>query len=394
MEPDMRILLYTFMTALGWVALVRSNEPRPDTPVLTLPGRVVVRSAGTEIGELSGRTIALAYSPDGNRLASVASNGGSSLAKQPYPPRTTNDLPSAACAIKLWDARDGKELSDLIDFFPGGVAAFSRDGKQLIIAYSGGLAPGDHVPSENVEVWEVSSGKELLSLKGHEPRIESVAISSDGKRVAAGGINIGTNIKVWDAKTGKELYAFGGLSGEAFCMAFSSSGKRLAVGTRNFADQISSGGIRGEVHLFDLTTGKDVATWKPHGQYVRTLAYSPDGRQLALGINAPGTGVKKEAAVKVCDAETGRELLSLPEQGENSRQAQAQHLAFSPDSRRIAVILSEQDKTALKVWDATTGKLLRTLPVEDADCCVAFAPDGARLAVGGPRGVTVWEIGP
>jgi WD40 repeat protein len=67
-------------------------------------------------------------------------------------------------------------------------------------------------------------------------------------------------------------------------------------------------------------------------------------------------------------------------------------LAFSPDSRRLAVILSEQDKTALKVWDVTTGKLLRTLPVEDASCCLAFGPDGARLAVGGPRGVTVWEI--
>lgn len=46
-------------------------------------------------------------------------------------------------------------------------------------------------------------------------------------------------------------------------------------------------------------------------------------------------------------------------------------------------------KTAVKVWDAKTGKLLRTLPAGDADSCLAFAPDGARLAVGGPRGVTV-----
>jgi hypothetical protein len=48
----------------------------------------------------------------------------------------------------------------------------------------------------------------------------------------------------------------------------------------------------------------------------------------------------------------------------------------------------------VKVWDANAGKLLRTLPADDADSCLAFAPDGARLAVGGPRGVTVWEVGP
>jgi WD40 repeat protein len=155
---------------------------------------------------------------------------------------------------------------------------------------------------------------------------------------------------------------------------------------------VKAGGIRGEVRFWELTTGKDVATWKPHGQYVRTLAYSPDGKQLALGINAPGIGGKKEAAVKVCDAETGRELSGLPDQGEVSRQAQC--LVFSPDSRRIAVVLSEQDKTAVNVWDIRTAKLLRTVSVADAFSCVAFAPDGARLAIGGRQGITVWEIVP
>jgi WD40 repeat protein len=389
------------MAVLGLVAAVRADEPKPDTPVLTLPGRVVVKTDGKEVGELSGRTIAVAYSSDGKRLAAVLSNMGSELAKQPYVLRdnslTANDLPNASSALKLWNASDGKERRDQIDGFPAGVAAFSHDGKQLVMAFSG-VRPEDEIPSENIKLWEVASGKELLSLKGHEQHIESLALSSNGKRIAAGGATGGTKIKVWDAKTGKELYAFGGLSGEAFCMAFSSDDIRLAVGTRNFADQVRAGGIRGEVRLWDLTTGIDIATWKPHGQYVRTLAYSPDGKQLALGLNAPGTGVKKEAAVKVCDAETGRELLSLPDQGEVWRQAQ--HLVFSPNSRRLAVVLSElseEGKTAVTVWDATTGKLLRTVPLpvgEVFDCCVAFAPDGARLAVGGPQGVTVWEIGP
>jgi WD40 repeat protein len=310
---------------------------------------------------------------------------GKLVAQAPYPPRTTNDLPSASFAIKVWDARTGKELRDQLDDFAVVVAAFSPDGKRLVAADI--QFATNPTPPSHIKVWEVASGKGLLSLKGHEQRIESVALSHDGKRVAAGG----TSIKVWDVETGKELRTFGGLSGQALCMAFSSDDKRLVVGTRNFADQVKAGGIRGEARFWDLTTGKDVATWKPHGQYVRTLAYSPDGKQLALGLLAPGSSIKKEAPVKVCDAETGRELLSLPDQGEFSRQAQ--QMAFSADARRLAVILSGQDKTAVKVWDATTGKLLRSLPAE-GPLCVAFAPDGARLAVGGPRGVTVWEIGP
>ena len=398
----MRILVCICILSFGSSATLQADEPKLETPVLNLPGRVVVKTDGKEVGELSGRTIAVAYSSDGKRLAAVLSNRGSELVKHPnvlrYNSLTAKDLPAASFALKLWDTRDGKELRDQIDGFPAGVAAFSHDGKQLVIAYSGGLPPGDEIPSENTRVWEVATGKKLLSLKGQEQQIESLALSHDGRRLAAGGATSGTKIKVWDAKTCKELYAFGGLSGEAFCMAFSSDDIRLAVGTRNFADQVRAGGIRGEVRLWDLTTGIDIATWKPHGQYVRTLAYSPDGKQLALGLNAPGTGVKKEATVKVCDAETGRELLSLPDQGEVWRQAQ--RLVFSADSRRLAVVLSdlsEEGKTAVKVWDATTSKLLRTLPLpvgEVFDCCVAFAPDGARLAVGDSRGVTVWEIGP
>jgi WD40 repeat protein len=387
----MRILIGMLLAALGLVAAVPADEPKPEQPVLTLPGRVVIKTDGKGVGELLGSTVAVSYSADGKWLASASSNMGG-LRAQAYLPATTNDLPHASSAVKLWDARAGKELRVELNRFEVVAPLFSPDGKLLVSVCLERDETARPIPPHAIKVWEVASGKELLSLKGHEQWIECLAISSDGKRLAAGGAEGGATIEVWDAKTGQKLYTFDGLSGEALCMAFSPDDKRLAVGTRNFADQVKAGGIRGEVRVWDLTTGKPVATWKPHGQYVRTLAYSPDGKRLALGLNAPGVGVKKEAPVKVCDAETGRELLSLPDQGEASRQAQAQRLAFSPDARRLAVILSEE-KTAVKVWDATTGKLLWTLPIGDA-VCVAFAPDGGRLAVGGAGGVSVWEIGP
>jgi WD40 repeat protein len=393
----MRTITCMLMVALVLVAAVRAAEPKPEKPALTLLGRAVVTIDGKEVGELRGPTSAVAYSPDGKLLASASSSMGG-LVAQPYLPATTNVLPSASSAIKLWDARTGKELHVRLHGFEVVTLAFSPDGKRLVAACSEEFEPERRIPRGHmIKVWEAASGKELLNVKARE-QLMCLAISPDGKRLASGSFKSSgevdrPNVKVWDAETGKEIYAFGGMSGEAFCLAFSPDGKRLAAGTRNFADQVKAGGIRGEVRFWDLTTGKHVATWKPHGQFVKALTYSPDGKRLALGALADGGGVNKDAPVKVCDTETGRELLGLPDdEGELLRQAQ--YLAFSPDSRLLAVRLSEKNKVAVKVWDAATGNLLRTLPVDNADGGIAFAPDGARLAAGDSRGVTVWDIGP
>jgi hypothetical protein len=61
----MKILICMFIALLRLVVVVRADEPNPEKPILTLPGRVVVKSAGKEIGELSGRMLAVAFSSDG-----------------------------------------------------------------------------------------------------------------------------------------------------------------------------------------------------------------------------------------------------------------------------------------------------------------------------------------
>jgi hypothetical protein len=176
----MRILICMLMAALGLIPAGRADEPKPDKPVLTLPGRVVVKTDGKEIGELSGATLAVAFSSDGKRLASVSARRRGDLAKQPYPPLTTNDLPSASSAIKLWDARTGKELGDhLLELglnLGFDRATFSSDGTR-IVSVSSDASRSKPLTSPIIKVWEPSSGKELLSVKGREGLIESIAIS-------------------------------------------------------------------------------------------------------------------------------------------------------------------------------------------------------------------------
>ncbi|HAA48867.1 MAG TPA: hypothetical protein DCE43_04060, partial [Planctomycetaceae bacterium] len=76
-------------------------------------------------------------------------------------------------------------------------------------------------------MWDVSAGKELATLQGHEERVYSVRFSPNGKKLAtAGGDN---KARIWDAETGKELLVLTGHSSDATGLAFNSDGRRLAT---------------------------------------------------------------------------------------------------------------------------------------------------------------------
>jgi RNA polymerase sigma factor (sigma-70 family) len=120
------------------------------------------------------------------------------------------------------------------------------------------------------------------------------------------------------------------------------------------------------------------------GGGIFSLAYSPNGKMLA---SATGDS---EGVIRVWDATTGKERLLLrPHAG------QVYSIAFSPDGKRLASIGTGKDAQSAPVcvWDATTGKLLRTFRQPEWGYRVAFSPDGRRLAVSG-RDYTVrfWDV--
>jgi WD40 repeat protein len=77
-------------------------------------------------------------------------------------------------------------------------------------------------------------------------------------------------IKLWDVKTGKELATLKGHTSYLLIIAFSPDGKTLA-----------SGGGEHEIKLWDMETGKERATLKGHTGGVHSVVYSPDGKMLA-----------------------------------------------------------------------------------------------------------------
>ena len=100
---------------------------------------------------------------------------------------------------------------------------------------------------------------------------------------------------------------------------------------------------------------------------VISIAYSPDGKTLASGLSG--------GQIKLWDARSGALLRTL-----DGHANEVRSVAFAPDGKTLA---SGSDDKTIKLWDARSGKLVRTLEGHtDRVYSVAFAPDGNMLASG------------
>jgi WD40 repeat protein len=204
-------------------------------------------NTGKELLTLSGHSEwvrSVAWSPDGERLA------------------TASDDKTA----KVWNAETGKELTTLSDHKERleGVA-WSPDGKRIL---TGGYTLGDKAEeyAGYCRVWDAETGKELLTMSGHDLIEGSVTWSPDGKRLAAPS---STMAKVWDSETGKALLTLD-TEGSAMSVAWSPDGKRLAV---SGYDRLAT--------VWNSETGEKMVTLRGHKDVVDSVAWSPDGKRLA-----------------------------------------------------------------------------------------------------------------
>jgi WD40 repeat protein/tetratricopeptide (TPR) repeat protein len=157
--------------------------------------------------------------------------------------------------------------------------------------------------------------------------------------------------------------------------AFSPDGRYFATGSNPW--KVATG----ELRLWDTSTGRLLFPPIPHTNYVSAIAFHPEGKILATGDYS--------GLVRTWDISTGREIGRPLYQGEIVLQ-----LSFSPDGKMLAVGLA-QDRTGkpgTRLWDATTRQpISKLLPSKDNVGPIEFRPDGRALLVSAGNATQLWD---
>jgi eukaryotic-like serine/threonine-protein kinase len=120
------------------------------------------------------------------------------------------------------------------------------------------------------QVWNSLSPGTLVTYGGHLSSVETIACSPNGQYVASAGYD--TTVQIWNTANGQHIYTYRGHTGSVFAVTWSPDGKCIA-----------SGDAGGKIHVWNITNGKLVHTYRGHSGIVLALAWSLDGRYIASG---------------------------------------------------------------------------------------------------------------
>lgn len=279
---------------------------------------------------------------------------------------------------------------------------FTPDGSQLV---SGSW-------DETIGVWNVAAGNSADFLAGHTDWIEAVAITPDGEHIVSASQR---SVRTWKLQSLSLESVFTAPAAFSISsMALSPDGRWLACGIRDGtvriwevgvdeprwsfptdeawtkaltfsadAGLLAAGNWLGQLRVWNLEHGEQVFSQAAHPDApIASLAFSPDGQQLAAGSFDATISIRDTAEWQLQRTLKGHKGLVLS-------------LAFSPDSQLLA---SGERHGPIKVWSDVAEPVLEFEGHPDGKLgfsvvALAFSPDGKRLASASyDRTTKLWPV--
>ncbi len=234
---------------------------------------------------------------------------------------------------------------------------FSPDGKLLAV-------------SGNREIlMHRADGSGLAArLPGKADRILSIAFSSDGGLMVAGGGSPARfgEVQFWDPRAGKLLRTTETTSDTVFGASLAPDGSKVAVGC-----------VDNTVRAFDTATGKELYKIGSHENWVLATVFGQDSKRLV--------SVSRDRAAKLIDANAGQFLENVNQMhGELAavaRHPKADEIVIGGEDRIPYLYLMDRPRNMKVGEDATLVRQLA--PQEGAIFALDWSPDGKRVAVAG-----------
>ena len=303
---------------------------------------------------------------------------------------------------RVWDVQSGETLATLNHDDKVNAVAFSADGERVA------TASDDHT----ARVWDVQSGETLTTLN-HDDRIRAIAFSADGSRVVTASSS--ATAQVWEAQSDETLATLNHAD-EVNAVAFSADGSRVATASND-----------GTAWVWDVQSDETLAILN-HADEVNAVAFSADGSRVATASNdgtawvwdvqsdeplailnhadevnavafsADGSRVataSNDGTARVWDVQSDEPLVTLNHAG------WVDAMAFSADGKRVAtanwsattLLWDASSSATARVWDVQSRETLATLEHDARINAVAFSADGSRVATASNDGTArVWDV--